>query len=62
MVIISLALAIFGYWGLNTQAGYLAFTGMAGLIPFYALVAALIILILTGISFVVVVLIKKSNA
>ncbi|GHB68375.1 hypothetical protein GCM10008107_17310 [Psychrosphaera saromensis] len=50
MLLTGLALAIFGYWGLCTKAGNEVYPEMAGLIPFYSLLASLPFLLLAAIG------------
>lgn len=45
----SLLLIVFGIWGLFTRAGQQAYPEMSALIPFYSIVAAIVLLVLLGI-------------
>ncbi len=43
LLILAAGLAMFGYWGMFTQAGGRAFDEMDGMIPFFAAVASPIV-------------------
>jgi hypothetical protein len=44
---ISIILAAFGYWGTYTKAGNIAYDEMAGMIPYFALLAAAILFVIS---------------
>lgn len=43
---------IFGIWGFCTESGQKRFDEMDGMIPFYALAFAILLIILSGIKFI----------
>lgn len=51
LLLIALISFVFGIWGLYTKSGNKAFDEMDGLIPFYAVVFAMILFVLSGIQF-----------
>ena len=50
LALVGLALAVFGWWGIYTAAGMRRYDEMDGLIPFFAGVAGLFLLVLAGIA------------
>lgn len=46
ILVISVSLGVFGYWGINTAAGRRRFDEMAGMIPYFALIAAGVLLLI----------------
>lgn len=61
LLILAFALAAFGCWGLYTDAGRNRFDEMSGMIPFFALVLAVVLTLITGILFLIYILRKKNK-
>lgn len=59
ILILSLAFGLFGCWGMFTQAGMKEYTEMAGLLPYFALLAGIILFIAFLILLLVSTIIKK---
>ena len=51
LALASLAGLVFGWWGLETVAGRRQFDEMAGMIPFFAGIASLVLLVVAGILY-----------
>jgi hypothetical protein len=52
----------YGYWGAFTDSGNKVYEEMAALIPFYIMLGSVSILIIMGLYYAVMAIIKKGNS
>jgi hypothetical protein len=61
LIVLCLAGAVYGYWGAFTESGNRAYEGMEALLPFYVMMTSLGLLLIMGLYYLLVLIIKKGS-